>query len=112
VFSPFLVVAKKWGSNIHTLVYAYPMIQQHFGESGTPVDWQINTSAMYSLPGSGHFIGMEVNQEIIAGKMSVTLRPQIKIKLNSHLAVGIVTGIPVANRDENVSSFFRLIIEP
>lgn len=112
VYSPFFVAAKKWGSNIHTLVYTYPKIQHELGESGTPVDWEINSSVMYSLPNSGHFIGMEVNKEISHGKMSVTLRPQVKIKLDSHFAVGIVTGIPVSHQDESISSFFRLVYEP
>ncbi|REC55099.1 phosphoribosylformylglycinamidine synthase [Chryseobacterium piscium] len=112
VYSPFFVAAKKWGSHIHTLVYTYPMIQHELGENQTPVDWQINTSVMYSLPNSGHFIGVEVNKEISHGKMSVTLRPQVKIKLDSHFAVGIVTGIPVSHDKENVSSFFRLVYEP
>lgn len=88
------------------------MIQHELGEKQTPVDWQINTSMMYSLPNSGHFIGVEVNKEISHGKMSVTLRPQVKIKLDSHFAVGIVTGIPVSHDKENVSSFFRLVYEP
>lgn len=112
VYSPFFVAAKKWGSHIHTLVYTYPMIQHELGEKQTPVDWQINTSVMYSLPNSGHFIGVEVNKEISHGKMSVTLRPQVKIKLDSHFAVGIVTGIPVSHDKENVSSFLRLVYEP
>ncbi|VXC14390.1 conserved exported hypothetical protein [Chryseobacterium sp. 8AT] len=111
VYSPFFIAAKKWGSHIHTLVYTYPMIQHQLGENNTPVDWQINSSVMYSLPNSGHFIGMEVNKEISHGKMLVTLRPQVKIKLDSHFAVGIVTGIPVSHQDESISSFFRLVYE-
>ncbi|WP_435522889.1 hypothetical protein [Chryseobacterium indoltheticum] len=55
MYSPFFIAAKKWGSHIHTLVYAYPMIQHQLGENGTPVDWQINSSVMYPLPNSGHF---------------------------------------------------------
>lgn len=112
VYSPFFVAAKKWGSNIHTLVYTYPKIKHELGEKGTPVDWEINSSVMYSLPNSGHFIGMEVNKEISHDKMLVTLRPQVKIKLDSNFAVGIVTGIPVSHQEESISSFFRLVYEP
>lgn len=112
VYSPFFVAAKKWGSNIHTLVYTYPKIQHELGEKGTLEDWEINSSVMYSLPNSGHFIGVEVNKEISHGKILVTLRPQVKIKLDAHFAVGVVTGIPVSHQEESISSFFRLVYEP
>ncbi|WP_312823802.1 HAEPLYID family protein [Epilithonimonas sp.] len=111
-YSPFFVAAKRWGSSIHTLVYAYPKIQHQFGESRTPVDWEINSSVMYTLPNTSHFIGVEVNKEISHGKMVLTLRPQVKIKMNSHFAVGVVIGIPLNHDQQNNSSFFRLIYEP
>lgn len=111
VYSPFFVAAKKWGKNIHTLIYMYPMIQQTIGVNGTPVDWQINTSVMYSLPNSSNFIGIEVNKEISHGKIYTILHPQIKIKLNSNTALGFATGIPIHNDKENTSAFFRLIYE-
>ncbi|KIC64038.1 HAEPLYID family protein [Chryseobacterium taiwanense] len=111
VYSPFFVAAKRWGSNIHTLVYTYPKIQHELRENGTVVDWEINSSVMYTIPNTSHFIGMELNQEISHGKISSTLRPQVKIKLDSHFAVGIVTGIPLNRDKQNNSSFFRLVYE-
>lgn len=111
VYSPFFVAAKKWGSNIHTIVYSYPMIHQQLGETATTVDWQVNSSVMYALPNSKHFIGIEVNQEINHEKLSVTYRPQVKIKLDSHYAIGMAAGIPRNSDQKSVSAFFRLIYE-
>ena len=112
VYSPFFIAAKKWGSNIHTMIYTYPEIEHRLGQSGVQVDWAINTSMMYSLPNTGHFIGVEVNKEITQGKMYVTFRPQVKVELNDHFALGFVTGIPLQHRAGSNSSFFRLIYEP
>uniref|UniRef100_UPI00404B33DB HAEPLYID family protein n=1 Tax=Flavobacterium sp. TaxID=239 RepID=UPI00404B33DB len=30
IYNPFLVVAKRWGNNLHSLIYTGPMIVQHF----------------------------------------------------------------------------------
>lgn len=112
VYSPFFIVAKRWGSHFHTLMYAYPLIKHDFGTTTTPVDWEINSSIMYTLSNTGHFIGVEVNKEISHGKIMATIRPQVKIKLDSHFAIGIVTGIPLHNQKQSNSSFFRLVYEP
>lgn len=112
IYSPFFVVAKRWGSQFHTLIYAYPLINHQLGENSSPVDWQINTSVMYTIPNTSHFIGVEVNKEFSHGKMTAIVRPQVKIKLDPHFAVGFVVGIPVKHNQQDNSSFFRLVYEP
>ncbi|GAB3224706.1 phosphoribosylformylglycinamidine synthase [Algoriphagus aestuariicola] len=112
VFNPFFVAAKRWGENFHTVVYTYPMIERSFGENTTEVAWGINTSLLYSIPTTSHFVGVELNKEIDQGHFAMTIRPQAKIRVNERLAVGMVTGFPVHKSGERFSSFFRLIYEP
>ncbi|MEN4760849.1 HAEPLYID family protein [Chryseobacterium sp. C39-AII1] len=111
IYNPFVIAAKKWGSNFHTLMYAGPLFKHNFDRSETNIDWQINTSFIYTIPGSGHFVGVEFNKEFDHGKFEMTIRPQVKIKINKKLALGAVAGIPV-HKEEGFSSFFRVIIEP
>ena len=35
IYNPFFVAAKRWGNNIHTLLYTGPAIQHHFHENST-----------------------------------------------------------------------------
>ncbi|MBN7813115.1 phosphoribosylformylglycinamidine synthase [Algoriphagus sp. H41] len=112
VFNPFFVAAKRWGKDFHSLVYTYPLIERHFATATTELSWGINTSLFYSIPETKHFVGVELNKEIDHGHFGMTIRPQAKIRVNEHLAVGMVTGFPVHRSGERFSSFFRLIYEP
>ncbi len=111
-YNPFFIAAKRWGNNIHTLIYTYPVIGQEWPERAVDVTWQVNTSFHYAVPHTGYFIGIEVNNEIDRGRCLMILRPEAKIKLNNRLAVGFVTGLPVYTDKEGISSFFRIIYEP
>jgi hypothetical protein len=111
VYNPFLVAAKRWGSNFHTVLYAYPLIERNLYDNSTDVDWQVNASFLYTIPQTKHFVGVEINQEIIQGRYEITARPQVKIKLNENLAAGLVAGIPLTQGHEGFSSFLRLIYE-
>jgi len=111
VYNPFVIAAKRWGGNFHTLVYTGPLLKHDFDEQGVDVEWQINSSLIYTIPGSGHFVGVEFNKEIHHGKFEMTIRPQVKIKINKKLALGLVAGLPV-HKEEGFSSFFRVIFEP
>ncbi len=112
VYNPFFVAAKRWGNNFHTLIYTSHLIKHDFAEKCAVVNWQINTSFHYSIPQTKHFIGVELNKEVNEGKFEITVRPQVKIKLNTNLAVGFVTGVPINKNGESFSSFFRIIYEP
>ena len=111
VYNPFFVAAKRWGTGFHTVLYTYPLFEHNFSTNSTEVDWQINTSFLYTIPQTKHFVGVEFNQEFIRGKYEITARPQVKVKLNHSLAVGFVTGIPLTQSQEGFSSFVRLIYE-
>ena len=112
LFNPFLVAAKKWGSNFHSLVYTGPRMTRHFGHSGLRTGYELNTSAHYMIPGSRNFVGLEVNKEMRSGNVDMVFRPQMRLVVNEGLMVGIVTGIPVSKENERLSSFMRLIYEP
>ncbi len=113
VYNPFFVAAKRWGENLHILIYTYPLIEHDFTKNSIVISWQINTSFLYTLPQTKHFIGIELNKETNHGKFEMTIRPQVKIKLNKKVALGFVTGIPINNKsNEGCSSFLRIIYEP
>lgn len=112
VYNPFFVAAKRWGAHFNTLIYAYPLIEHDFVTNKLDVNWQINTSLLYTLPGTKHFAGLEFNKEINNGKFEMTLRPQVKLKLDDHTAIGFVAGIPMERSNEDFSAFLRIIYEP
>lgn len=112
VYNPFFIAAKCWGENLHTLFYTSPLFKHKFETNIFKLDWQINASVLYTLPQTKHFAGVELNHEIIDGKHELTIRPQIKVKLNEKLALGILTGIPIHKTNETCSSFLRIIYEP
>lgn len=111
VYSPFVVGAKRWGSNFHTLVYAGPVMEKIRLETAIHLQWQWNTSMHYMIPGTRNFIGMECNKTF-ADQFNMVLRPQMRIGLADNLMVGIVSGIPIRRSNERLSSFIRLIYEP
>ncbi len=112
VYNPFFIAAKRWGENFHTLIYACPLIEHDFYKEPALVNWQINTSFLYTIPQTKHFIGIELNKEINKAKFEMTIRPQVKLKLNQNLAIGVVTGFSINKSGESFSSFFRIIYEP
>lgn len=111
-YNPFFIAAKRWGSDFHTLVYTGPVAEQDLAENITTINWLINTTFHYTIPGTGHFIGIEINKEVEGGRFQMTLRPQAKIKLNHRLAIGLVAGLPITEAREGFSCFFRVIYEP
>jgi hypothetical protein len=112
IYNPFFVIAKRWGQNFHTLIYAGSKIEQHFQGNNLSVSHEINTNFHYMIPGTRNFIGVEVNKEFINDEFEVTFRPQIRVEITDNLLIGIVTGIPVNKKNERLSSFVRLIYEP
>lgn len=112
VYNPFLVVAKRWGNNFHTLIYTGPMIEQSFNNNKFHTTYDINTSFHYMISGTRNFIGMEFNKTIDNGDFDMTMRPQMRLGIADNLLIGIVAGIPVSRENERLSSFIRLIWEP
>lgn len=113
IYNPFFVAAKRWGHNFHSLVYAGPQFVHHFkGNDATYINWQINPSLHYMIPGTRNFVGIEFNQEIHKKDFDMTIRPQMRVGLADNMLIGIVTGIPINREHERFSSFIRLIYEP
>jgi hypothetical protein len=111
IFNPFIVAAKRWRSNYHTLIYTGPVIEKAFGGQAN-VGFEVNYNLHYMVSGTRNFIGLEVNQEIHGGKSHATLRPQMRVGLAENLMIGIVSAIPIGQPDAGLGSFVRLIYEP
>lgn len=112
VFNPFLVVAKRFGTDWHSLVYTGPKLTYQFGAGNWEKKYELHANLHYMIPDSRNFVGLEVNTYFQPTGAAVTLRPQMRLSINEQLLVGIVTGIPLNNRNEGLSSFVRLIYEP
>lgn len=112
VYNPFLVVAKRWGTNFHSLIYTGPMIAQHFETKEIHLSYDINTSFHYMIPGTRNFVGIEFNKTFEEGDFDMTIRPQMRVGISDQLMIGIVGGVPVNRENERLSSFLRLIWEP
>ncbi len=112
VYNPFLVVAKRWGNNFHSLIYTGPMIEQSFSSNKFHTTYDINTSFHYMISGTRNFIGVEFNKTTDNGDFDMTIRPQMRLGIADNLLIGIVAGIPVSRENERLSSFVRLIYEP
>nr|WP_236139809.1 HAEPLYID family protein [Mongoliitalea daihaiensis] len=112
IYNPFFIAAKRWGSNYHTLIYTGPRIEKLFDQR-REIAYEIHTNFHYMITGTRNFIGVEINKEIHNGKLETVLRPQMRVGLAENLMIGIVTGIPVGNRENmGLSSFMRIIYEP
>lgn len=112
VYNPFLVIAKRWGNNFHSLIYTGPMIEQHFKTNKFHVNYDINSSFHYMISGTRNFIGIEFNKTLDNNDFAMTIRPQMRLGIADDLMIGIVAGIPVNRENERLSSFLRLIWEP
>lgn len=112
IFNPFWITAKRWGNNLHTLLYTGPVIERSAINAQLHNHWQINANLHYLIPGTRNFVGMEINKEWHSGKVKTTLRPQMRVGLADNLLVGIVTGVPLNRETERFSTFLRLIYEP
>ncbi len=112
VYNPFFVVAKRWGSNFHTLLYTGPQFFQHFSNGHMDTSWQINSNVHYMIEGTRNFIGIEINKDVRSDDFDMVLRPQMRVAVADNFLVGIVTGIPISREKERFSTFLRLIYEP
>ncbi|SMG16569.1 hypothetical protein SAMN05661096_00870 [Marivirga sericea] len=112
IFNPFLVIAKRWGNNFHSLIYTGPLIEHQFKSENLVFKYDVNTSFHYMITGTRNFIGVEFNKSVVQNDFDLTIRPQIRIGIADNLLIGIIAGIPVSRENERLSSFLRLIWEP
>lgn len=111
-YNPFLVLAKRWGLNYHSLIYTGPRMIKEFDAPSWEVAYEINTSFHYMITGTRNFIGVELNQEVVHGRLLTVMRPQMRIAISERIMIGIVSGIPLNRENRGLSSFARLIYEP
>lgn len=112
VYNPFLIVARRWGNNFHSLIYTGPMMHQHYYSRTLNTTYDINTSIHYMITGTRNFIGIEFNKTLSDKDFDMTIRPQMRLSVADNLLVGIVAGIPIVRENERFSAFVRLIWEP
>lgn len=112
VYNPFLVVAKRWGSNFHTLIYTGPMLEKEFEKEGIKTSYDINTSFHYMITGTRNFVGIEFNKTQRNNQLDMVIRPQMRVAITDNLLIGIVAGISTKRQTERFSTFARLIWEP
>jgi hypothetical protein len=116
LFNPFLVAAKRWGTNFHTLLYTGGRFVRHFKPDAEGKIWdsafENNLSLHYMISGTRNFIGLEINQLRERQGWHTVLRPQMRVSLADNLMIGIVGGIPLNRQHERLSSFVRIIYEP
>lgn len=112
LFNPFFIVAKRWGTNFHTLVYTGPRLERNLKTKETLTSYELHTNFHYMISGTRNFIGLEINNYFQENDFDMTLRPQMRVGIADNLLVGIVTGIPIARENQRLSTFLRLIWEP
>ncbi len=112
VYNPFIIAAKRWGNNWHTLLYTGPRFEQVFATNEVSQAFEINSNVHYMIPGTRNFVGVEFNKLLTEVGLEGTLRPQMRVSIAENFLVGIVTGIPVDRTNERFSMFTRLIWEP
>jgi hypothetical protein len=112
LYNPFLIAAKRWGQNWHTLIYTGPRFEQQFTRNEVELGYEFHTNLHYMVPGTRNFIGVEVNKYLENNDFDMTIRPQMRLGISDQLMLGIVGGIPVSRENERLSLFLRLIWEP
>lgn len=112
IYNPFLIVAKRWGHNFHSLIYTGPRLEKVFGEHAIHTEYEMHTSFHYMISGTRNFAGAEFNKEFAHLGLDMVIRPQMRLEITEQLMIGIVSGIPVRRDNERLSSFVRLIYEP
>lgn len=110
LYSPLFIAAKKWGDNIHTMVITGPLYEQRFSSSKNSLGYQLHASIFHTFLKS-NFVGFEINHVYLNESYSTIIHPQIKFKISSGVAIGLVTAIPVGS-EYQPSVFFRFIYEP
>lgn len=111
LFNPFLIAAKRFGQNLHGLIYTGPRFEKMFAGKWHN-NFELNTNVHYMITGTRNFVGIEFNKQFYANDFDMTIRPQLRVAVTESVLIGIVAGISVKREEERFSSFFRVIWEP
>lgn len=108
-YNPFLIVAKRWGRNLHSMVYMGPEFYKDFETHHNESAYLLNLSMHYMV--DNNFVGIEMNQEFENHEIITVLRPQAKVQLTKSVGLGIASGIPIAHETSGYSFVARMIYE-
>ncbi|MNY20152.1 hypothetical protein D3C86_1536200 [compost metagenome] len=109
---PFLVLAKSWKNNLHTMLITGPEWEKELRSSQTDWFYHLNGSIHYLVPATKSVVGFEVNSLFAPTFTSVVLRPQMRVTVSATSKIGLVAGIPMDTRYDSYSFFVRWIFEP
>lgn len=108
--NPFFIIAKRWGRQFHSLLYAGPLFERSSSE-GVTTATLINASIHYMVPGTKNFIGVEANDELRGKTNIMIVRPQLKMALSPISSVGLSVGISTSHTEHYVNFLVRWIYE-
>lgn len=111
-FNPFFIAAKRWGNNLHTLIYTGPIIESVKYLPKNNTHYEINTNLHYMVSGTRNFVGIELNKAFYTNDFDMTIRPQMRLGIADNFLIGIVGGIPIDRENQRFSMFTRIIWEP
>ncbi|MNJ84305.1 hypothetical protein D3C87_17540 [compost metagenome] len=108
---PFLVMAKSWKNNFHTMLITGPEWEKELRSSNSELFFHINGSIHYAVPATKSVIGLEINTLMAANFTSVVFRPQMRMTVSKTSKIGLVAGIPLDTKYDSYSFFLRWIYE-
>lgn len=109
---PFLVVAKSWKNNLHSMLITGPEWEKELRSGHTEFYFHLNGSIHYAVPETKGVVGLEVNTLVGPDFTSVVLRPQMRVTVSSTSKLGLVAGIPTNTRYDSPGFFLRWIYAP
>lgn len=112
IYNPFIIAAKRWGQNFHTLIYTGPAFYHTFNTGKLHFQYEWHSNFHYMIPGTRNFIGLEINKYWNGNDFDITLRPQMRLAVADNFMIGVVPSIPIDRRDERLGIFLRIIWEP
>jgi hypothetical protein len=112
LFNPFAVIAKRWGNNVHTMLYTGIRTHWNFDSTSASTMFEANFSMHHMISGTRNFVGIETNGLVQDGRWNAVVRPQMRLGLSEHLLVGLGVSIPVERDSERLGMFIRMILEP
>ncbi len=112
MFNPFVIVAKRWGEQFHSLLYTGPRSHLSFADGSVHTQFEVNASAHFMIGGTRNFIGLETNTLFDQQAFSTVLRPQMRVGISHNTLVGMGVSVPIDRNGDRLGMFMRLIWEP
>lgn len=111
LYHPFLTFAKNWSNRYFLTFSGGPDIAQELEPKEWGIGARLNTSFHYGFSEQDHYLGLELNKEILEGSLEMFIRPQVTLQLGEKLKLGAAVGLPAWIEDSSWSAFIRLAYE-